>query len=98
MADPVLNRKIEVAYEGNIKIVVWNSGPDFSPFGGADDPDYGLRFVCVEGATLYRDRAYTLKPGETHTLKLAIQIADQGENETFRLYALDRVGDPMKGR
>ena len=82
LADPVLNRKIEVAYEGNIKIVVWNSGPDFSPFGGADDPDYGLRFVCVEGATLYRDRAYTLKPGETHTLKLAIQIADQGENET----------------
>ena len=75
LADPVLKRKIEIAYEGNIKIGVWNSGPDFSQFGGADDPDYGLRFVCVEGATLYRDRAYTLKPGETHTLKAAIQVA-----------------------
>ena len=71
--DPVLHRRIAVTYEGNIKIVVWNPGPDFSSFGGADDPDYGLRFVCLEGATLYRDRAYTLKPGETHVLRLSIQ-------------------------
>ena len=74
LVDPVLNRTLHLSYEGNVKFVVWNSGPDFSPFGGADVPDYGRRFVCVEGATLYRDRAYTLAPGETHVLKLAIQI------------------------
>ena len=74
LVDPVLNRTLHLSYEGNVKFVVWNSGPDFSPFGGADVPDYGRRFVCVEGATLYRDRAYTLAPGETHALKLAIQV------------------------
>ena len=77
LSDPVLNRSIAVTFEGNLKIGVWNSGPDFSPFGGADASDYGLRFVCLEGATLYRDRAYSLAPGETHTLKMTIQV---GEN------------------
>ena len=81
LTDPILNRRIEVTYEGNIKIVVWNSGPDFSPFGGAEDPDYGRRFVCVEGATLYRDRAYTLHPGETHALKLTVQHTVQSKKE-----------------
>jgi glucose-6-phosphate 1-epimerase len=75
LVDPVLGRTLRLSYEGNVKFVVWNSGPDFSPFGGADAPDYGRRFVCIEGATLYRDRAYALAPGETHTLKLTIQIA-----------------------
>ena len=65
LVDPSLNRRLEIAYEGNVKFVMWNSGPDFTPFGGADDPDFGRKFVCVEGATLYRDRAYTLAPGET---------------------------------
>ena len=72
LVDPVLKRTIRLAYEGCIKMVVWNSGPDFSPFGGADDPDYGRGFVCIEGATLYRDRAYELRPGETHELKLYV--------------------------
>ena len=74
LVDPVLGRTLHLSYEGNVKFVVWNSGPDFSPFGGADAPDYGRRFVCVEGATLYRDRAYTLAPGETHELKLAVRV------------------------
>ena len=74
LVDPVLNRTLRLSYEGNVKFVVWNSGPAFSSFGGADVPDYGRRFVCVEGATLYRDCAYTLAPGETHVLKLAIQV------------------------
>jgi D-hexose-6-phosphate mutarotase len=72
IVDPVLKRTIRLAYEGCIKMVVWNSGPDCSPFGGADDPDYGRGFVCIEGATLYRDRAYELRPGETHELKLTV--------------------------
>ena len=74
LVDPVLGRTLRLSYEGNIKFVVWNSGPDFTPFGGADAPDYGRRFVCVEGATLYRDSAYTLKPGETHILKLTVEV------------------------
>ena len=73
LVDPVLGRTLRISYEGSIKLVIWNSGPDFSKFGGSDDPDYGRRFVCVEGAALYRDRAYTLQPGETHSLKLSIE-------------------------
>lgn len=68
LVDPALGRAVRVSYEGSIKLVLWNSGPDFAPFGGSDAPDFWRRFVCVEGATLYRDRAYTLAPGQTHTL------------------------------
>jgi D-hexose-6-phosphate mutarotase len=74
LIDPVLNRRIEVSYEGSIKFVTWNSGPDFSRFGGADDPEFGKKFVCVEGGTLYRDRAYTLNPGQTHELKMTVRV------------------------
>ncbi len=74
LKDPVLNRAIDVTFEGNIKIVMWNSGPDFGQFGSADDPSYGSRFLCLEGATLYRDRAYTLAPGASHTLKATIAV------------------------
>ena len=72
--DPVLKRSIHVEFEGNIKIVVFNSGPDFSKYGGSTDPDYPLHFVCLEGATLYRDRAYTLAPGERHELKATVSV------------------------
>ena len=74
LKDPVLKRIIDISYEGNIKLVMWNSGPDFSPFGESNDPDYGRHFVCVEGATLYRDRAYTLAPGKSHTLKATLSV------------------------
>lgn len=74
LKDPVLNRAIDVTYEGNIKFVMWNSGPDFGKFGKSDDPNYGGRFLCVEGATLYRDRAYMLAPGASHTLKATIAV------------------------
>ena len=60
--------------EGNIKFVMWNSGPDFSALGESDDPDYGRHFICVEGGTLYRDRAYTLAPGASHTLKTIVAV------------------------
>ena len=74
LKDPVLKRVIDISYEGNIKFVMWNSGPDFSALGESDDPDYGRHFLCVEGATLYRDRAYTLAPGASHTLKAIIAV------------------------
>ena len=53
---------------------MWNSGPDFSVFGESDDPGYGRHFICVEGATLYRDRAYTLAPGASHALRASIAV------------------------
>lgn len=74
IVDPVLGRTLRLSYEGNVKFVVWNSGTGFSQFGGADDPDFGRRFVCAEGASLYRDRAYSLAAGETHALKLTVQV------------------------
>ena len=74
LKDPVLNRAIDVTYEGNIKFVMWNSGPEFEKLGTADDPAYGSRFLCLEGGTLYRDRAYTLTPGASHTLKASIAV------------------------
>ena len=75
LTDIVLGRRIEVTYEGNIKIVAWNSGEGFDKkFGPATDRDFARHFVCLEGATLYRDRAYVLKPGETHTLKATIRV------------------------
>ena len=65
-----------MTYEGNIKIVVWNSGDGFEKkYGPATDPDFARHYVCLEGATLYRDRAYVLNPGETHTLKATIAIS-----------------------
>lgn len=79
LQDPVLGRTVSVAYEGCIKMVLWNSGPDFAKFGGSDDPDFGSRFVCIEGATLYRDRAYTLAPGETHALRLEVAVGAYGD-------------------
>ena len=74
LKDPVLNRAIDVTYEGNIKFVMWNSGPEFEKLGTADDPSYGSRFLCLEGGTLYRDRAYTLTPGASHTLKASVAV------------------------
>ena len=74
LKDPALKRVIDISYEGNIKFVMWNSGPDFSALGESDDPDYGRHFICVEGGTLYRDRAYTLAPGASHTLKAIVAV------------------------
>lgn len=79
LTDIALGRRIEVVYEGNIKIVVWNSGEGFDKkFGPATDPDFARHYVCLEGATLYRDRAYVLKPGETHMLRAMIAVAQTG--------------------
>lgn len=74
LVDPVLGRRIEITYEGGCKLVTWNSGPDFSVCGTSDLPDFGRRFLCVETGNLYDDRAYTLKPGETHVIKAKFQV------------------------
>ena len=73
LKDPVLGRTLDISYENNLKFVLFGWTPDFSALGGSDDPAFGRHFVCVEGGTLYRDRAYLLRPGETH--RLAVTIA-----------------------
>lgn len=73
LTDPVLGRTIDIRYTGSIKSLIWNSGADFAPFGGSDDPGFGRRFICVEGGTAYRDRAYLLEPGSRHTLKVELR-------------------------
>ena len=73
LKDPVLGRTLDVTYENNIKFVLFGWTPNFSALGGSDDPAFGRHFVCLEGGTLYRDRAYLLRPGETH--RLAVNIA-----------------------
>lgn len=74
IVDEALGRRLQISYAGNIKLCIWNSGVDFSVCGESECPDFGRRFLCFEGGTLYRDRAYVLKPGETHVLKAAVSI------------------------
>ena len=70
LMDEGLNRAIAIVSDGNKKLVVWNPGPkeiyDLAP-------DDWRKFACVEPATLWRDDAFILKPGEKHTLTAAIQ-------------------------
>ena len=77
LRDPVLGRTLKVSYEGNPKFVIWGSANDFKEYGGAEDPDFGRTFICVEGGNIYRDCAYTLKPGETHELKARIEVCPE---------------------
>ena len=54
-----IDRRITVDFEGGIRFNVY-----VSPEGS----------VAMETGTVYRDRAYTLSPGETHTLKAIISV------------------------
>lgn len=51
------DRRVTAHFEGGVKFVTYVA-PD-----GA---------VSLETGAIYRDRAYTLKPGETHALKLSL--------------------------
>lgn len=53
------DRQVSVRFEGGIKFVAFVSNE------GA---------VAMETGTIYKDRAYTLKPGETHILRAEIEI------------------------
>ena len=71
LIDHGLKRAIGIVSDGNKKLVVWNPGPVSKPYDlGEDD---WKKFLCVEPATLWRDEAFILKPGESHTLTAAIQ-------------------------
>jgi glucose-6-phosphate 1-epimerase len=72
ISDPGLNREIVVAKENSATTVVWNPGEmapgEFADLGSDEWP----RFVCVETCNA-RHNAYTLGPGQTHSMSAIIQ-------------------------
>lgn len=70
LQDPILGRKILIAYRGNAKTIVWN---------GLENPSYadvGDEFVCVEGANFDTEDAYELHPGEVRVMTLAVKVVE----------------------
>ncbi|HEX8523130.1 MAG TPA: D-hexose-6-phosphate mutarotase [Tepidisphaeraceae bacterium] len=71
--DPGLKREIVVSKENSATTVVWNphtiAAGEFADLDAAEPQ----RFVCVESCNA-RDNAYTLQPGETHTLTTMIGV------------------------
>ncbi len=71
LLDPKAHRAIGIATTGGNNLVIWNPGTDWTPPDCAAD-DY-KKFVCVEPVTDWPAAGITLKPGEEHTLLVAIQ-------------------------
>lgn len=79
LLDPGLRRAIALVSRGNSKLVVWNPGPTKPDYLENLAPDDYKSFLCVEPATLFRDAAIEVKPGEKHELLVAIQsVPDDG--------------------
>ena len=53
--------------------MVWNPGEESAANVEAFGEDGWRKFVCVEPCSTPRDVAYTLKPGESHDLLMAVQ-------------------------
>jgi D-hexose-6-phosphate mutarotase len=69
--DPGLNRQITIAKENSSTTVVWNPHTiGEGEFADLDSTD-PKHFVCVESCNA-RENAYTLQPGESHTLTAII--------------------------
>ena len=73
LIDPGLRRAIAVVSRGNGKLVVWNPGPVEEGRFENLAPDDWKSFVCVEPATLFREDAVEIKPGESRELCAGIQ-------------------------
>ena len=73
LMDHGLNRAIAVVSRGNRRLVVWNPGEESAANVEAFGEDGWRKFVCVEPCSTPRDVAYTLKPGESHDLLMAVQ-------------------------
>jgi len=79
LMDHGLRRAIAVVSRGNRRLVVWNPGEESA----ADVASFGVdgwrKFVCVEPCSTPLDAAYTLGPGESHDLLMAVQsVPDDG--------------------
>ena len=72
LRDPGLKREIHVKGTGTKKLVVWNPGAfKAGTLQNLGAEDY-RHFLCVEPATLFRDAAVTIAPGETHTIRMEL--------------------------
>jgi glucose-6-phosphate 1-epimerase len=74
LQDPVLRRRIDLQTSGSHSLVVWNPGEQ-GIAAISDAPADGWRdFVCLEAANAGED-VIELAPGETHTLRQAIDAS-----------------------
>jgi glucose-6-phosphate 1-epimerase len=71
--DPAGARKIVVAKTGSKSTVVWNPWADFTATMSDMKPDAWIHMTAVETANV-ADNAVTLKPGETHAMRVTISI------------------------
>ncbi len=77
LEDPALGRRLVFTSAGDLKTVVWNPGPATLAAANVTSkfkPGEWRTFVCVENGTAYRDRAYVLKPGESHVLRRTVRV------------------------
>lgn len=73
LMDHGLDRAIAVVSRGNRRLVVWNPGVERASEVEAFGEEGWRRFVCVEPCTTPREAGYTLEPGESHALMMAVQ-------------------------
>lgn len=78
LMDHALHRAIALVSRGNARLVVWNPGEESAADEASYGPDGWRQFVCVEPATTGREVGYELKPGESHTLVMAVQSVADG--------------------
>lgn len=72
ISDSMTGRRIVLSGDGYSKLVIWTPTPFEAGELGNLPPEDSLVFVCVEPATLFRDEAYALAPGESHIMRVCI--------------------------
>ena len=77
LMDHGLRRAIAIVSRGNKRLVVWNPGEESAPNVAAFGVDGWRKFVCVEPCSTPRDVAYTLEPGKSHDLLIAVQSVSE---------------------
>ena len=75
LVDEISGRRLSFTDKGGTGRYVWRAKPGNHNAKTVSSlaPDDWRRFVCVENGTLEKARAYTLKPGESHTLVRTIR-------------------------
>jgi len=79
LADGARGRTITISAQGNRRLVVWTPGAEFP---AEEEPKPGelaagdwRHFACVEPATLWQDKGFTLAPGERNVLFARIALS-----------------------
>lgn len=73
LTDPVYGRRLEISKSGSANTVIWNpwdtKAATMTDFGD----DEWQKMVCIETANVL-DKAITLRPGETHSMRQRVTI------------------------